>query len=340
MDSQKQLAHRFTQMCENCQIPTTLVEDHSAGDLICTNCGLVLEARTIDESTEWRTFSNSDGNSQDPSRVGGPTNPLLRDGGLSTVIGKGDSSGSAATALARLQHRGSNPDRNLISAFSAIGEMADRLGLVPTIKDRANENYRDIAEHKSIRGRSASAIHAACLYIACRQEDRPRTFKEICSVARDTNTREIGRCFSFITKALHNKLQNELNQHTLRPGDLLRRYCSTLGLANEIIRAVVAAVERFLDLRAAVGSSHKSQNSVAAAGIYLITAAISSKVEDMPDLKQISQIAGLAEATIKASYEDMYPHRHALLKDLPKVFMEMLPPNYDSLLPKPKTEAQ
>eukprot|EP00976_Prorocentrum_cordatum_P010981 221163-Prorocentrum_minimum.AAC.1 len=122
-----------------------------------------------------------DGNSQDPSRVGGPTNPLLRDGGLSTVIGKGDSNGSAATQLARLQHRGSNPDsieptfgegrmnavcvsvppaqymkcmplrvlrartsRNLISAFGAIGEMADRLGLVPTIKDRANENYRDI----------------------------------------------------------------------------------------------------------------------------------------------------------------------------------------------------
>ena len=35
-------------------------------------------------------------------------------------------------------------------------------------------------------------------------------------------------------QALHNKLQNELNQHTLRPGDLLRRYCSSLGLANEV----------------------------------------------------------------------------------------------------------
>lgn len=89
---------------------------------------------------------------------------------------------------------------NLISAFGAIGEMADRLGLVPTIKDRANELFRDISDLKSIRGRSASAVHAACLYIACRQEDKPRTFKEICAVARDTNTREIGRCFKFILK--------------------------------------------------------------------------------------------------------------------------------------------
>ena len=39
---------------------------------------------------------------------------------------------------------------------------------------------------------------------------------------------------------------------------------------------------------------------------------------------------------------DMYPHRHNLLNAqvLPKVFMELLPPNWDALLPKPKTEAQ
>jgi hypothetical protein len=44
------------------------------------------------------------------------------------------------------------------------------------------------------------------------------------------------------------------------------------------------------------------------------------------------------QATIKASYEDMYPHRVQLLKDLPKVFMDLLPPNYDDYLPKPKAE--
>jgi transcription initiation factor TFIIB len=112
------------------------------------------------------------------------------------------------------------------------------------------------AELKSIRGRSASAIHAACLYIACRQEDRPRTFKEICSVARDTNTREIGRCFNFILKALNEKLQNELNKHTLRPGDLLRRYCSSLGLPNEVIRAVLVRFQQTLVVDACVLCEH------------------------------------------------------------------------------------
>jgi len=34
-----------------------LVEDYRAGDLVCTQCGLVVHARCIDVSQEWRTFS-------------------------------------------------------------------------------------------------------------------------------------------------------------------------------------------------------------------------------------------------------------------------------------------
>lgn len=92
-------------------------------------------------------------------------------------------------------------------------------------------------------------------------------------MARDTNTREIGRCFKFILKGLesaHGTIQNEMNQHALKPGDLLRRYCSTLALPNDVIRAIVHAVEKFLEMREVASYSHKSQNSVAAAGIYLV----------------------------------------------------------------------
>ena len=48
---------------------------------------------------------------QDRVRADGSTNPLLKDGGLSTVVGKGDSNGALSTQLTRLQNRGANPDR-------------------------------------------------------------------------------------------------------------------------------------------------------------------------------------------------------------------------------------
>lgn len=43
--------------------------------------------------SEWRTFSNEKAG-VDPSRVGGPENPLLSGGDLSTIIGPGTGSAS------------------------------------------------------------------------------------------------------------------------------------------------------------------------------------------------------------------------------------------------------
>nr|DAD29617.1 TPA_asm: hypothetical protein HUJ06_031085 [Nelumbo nucifera] len=113
--------------CSDCKRHTEVVFDHSAGDTVCSECGLVLEAHSIDETSEWRTFANESGDN-DPVRVGGPSNPLLTDGGLSTVISKpnGASGDFLSSSLGRWQNRGSNPDRSLILAFKTIATMSDR----------------------------------------------------------------------------------------------------------------------------------------------------------------------------------------------------------------------
>ena len=113
--------------CTDCKKNTEVVFDHSAGDTVCSECGLVLESHSIDETSEWRTFANEAGDN-DPVRVGGPSNPLLTDGGLSTVIAKpnGVSGDFLSSSLGRWQNRGSNPDRGLILAFKTIATMSDR----------------------------------------------------------------------------------------------------------------------------------------------------------------------------------------------------------------------
>ncbi|KAG6500673.1 hypothetical protein ZIOFF_040523 [Zingiber officinale] len=113
--------------CPDCKRSTEVVFDHSAGDTVCSECGLVLEAHAIDETSEWRTFANESADN-DPVRVGGPSNPLLTDGGLSTVISKpnGTQAEFLSSSLGRWQSRGANPDRNLILAFKTIATMADR----------------------------------------------------------------------------------------------------------------------------------------------------------------------------------------------------------------------
>ena len=59
---------------------------HNLGDMICTECGLVVGDRVIDVSSEWRTFSN-DKESKDMCRVGDVENRLLSSADLSTMIG-------------------------------------------------------------------------------------------------------------------------------------------------------------------------------------------------------------------------------------------------------------
>ncbi|KAF6149610.1 hypothetical protein GIB67_011219 [Kingdonia uniflora] len=71
--------------CTECKRNTEVVFDHSAGDRVYSECGLVLESHSIDETSEWRTFAN-EASDNDPNRVGGPSNPLLNEGSLTTVI--------------------------------------------------------------------------------------------------------------------------------------------------------------------------------------------------------------------------------------------------------------
>ncbi|KAJ8770928.1 hypothetical protein K2173_022100 [Erythroxylum novogranatense] len=286
--------------CPDCKRSTEVVFDHSAGDTVCFECGLVLEAHSIDETSEWRTFANESADN-DPVRVGGPSNPLLADGGLSTVISKpkGGSSDFLTSSLGRWQNRGSNPDRSLIQAFKIIATMSDRLGLVATIKDRANEIYKKVEDQKPLRGRNQYAILAACLYIACRQEDKPRTVKEICSVANGATKKEIGRAKEYIVKQLEVELGQSMEMGTIHAGDFLRRFCSHLGMGNQAVKAAQEAVQKSeeLDIR-------RSPISVAAAVIYIIT----QLSDDKKLLKDISVATGVAEGTIRNSYKDLYPY--------------------------------
>merc|ERR1712127_18819 len=117
----------------------------------------------------------------------------------------------------------SSSDRALINAFRTISGMCDRINLPRTITDRANALFKKVHDGKNLRGRSNDAISSACLYIACRQEGVPRTFKEICAVSK-ISKKEIGRCFKLILKAL------ETSVDIITTADFMSRFCTNLGL--------------------------------------------------------------------------------------------------------------
>ncbi|KAF9592782.1 hypothetical protein IFM89_017352 [Coptis chinensis] len=287
--------------CSDCKKTTVVVLDHSSGDTICCECGLVLEARYIDETSEWRTFEN-DTNNSDPNRVGGPVNPLLAEngGGLVTLISKP----SGVKSLG-WNHVGSNkdPDSSLIQAFKSIAAMCDRLDLVATIKDLANEIYKKVADLKSTRGRNRDAFLAACLFVACKQEHKARTLKEIHSIANGATIKEIGRNTFFIEKQLK-EIGESMETGATDAGDFMRRFCSRLGMNHQAMKAAQEAVQnsKELDIR-------RNPTSVAAAVIYMIT----QLSDDRQFLKDVAIATAVAENTIKKSCKDLYPYASRLI---------------------------
>lgn len=280
-----------------------LIEDHRAGDMICSECGLVVGDRVIDVGSEWRTFSNEKGG-EDRSRVGGPENTLLGGSDLSTMIGPAtgaasfDSSGNALYTNRRTV---SSSDRTLINAFRTISNMCDRISLPRTIVDRTNMLFKMVHDGRNLRGRSNEAIAAACLYIACRQEGVPRTFKEIVAVTT-VSKKEIGRCFKLILKA------HDTNVDIITTGDFMNRFCSTLGLPREVQKASTHIAKAAVDLDIVPG---RSPISVAAAAIYMASQAS----KDKRSQKEIADIAGVADVTIRQSYKLMLPRANELFPD-------------------------
>lgn len=195
----------------------------------------------------------------------------------------------------------SSSDRALITAFREISSMADRINLPKTIVDRANNLFKQVHDGKSLKGRSNDAKASACLYIACRQEGVPRTFKEICAISR-VSKKEIGRCFKLTLKALATSVD------LITTADFMSRFCANLVLPNSVQRAATHIARKAVELDIVPG---RSPISVAAAAIYMASQASDNKKTH----KEIGDIAGVAEATIRQSYKLMYSHAKALFPE-------------------------
>lgn len=114
-------------------------------------------------------------------------------------------------------------DRYLMLGFDEITSMADRINLPQIVIDRAKYLLKTLNDKKALKGRSYYAKASACLYIACRQENTPRTYKEICAIS-NSSKKEIGKCFKLILSALSAAAVRSVDSC-----DFILRFCSNLS---------------------------------------------------------------------------------------------------------------
>lgn len=269
-----------------------LIEDYRAGDVICSSCGLVVGDRVIDVGSEWRSFSDDKQN--DRSRVGGSENTLLNSSDLTTIIGPATGSASIDTngqAKYKSRRNISASDQYLTSGFKEINSMADRISLPRTILDSASYHFKKVHDGKTMKGRKQNAIAAACLYLACRQEKVPRTFKEIAAISNITK-KTIARYYEHIQQTL------SVPVGSVSPTDYMARFCLNLALTSNVEKAATHIALKVSNLDV---SSNHGPLAVTAAAIYMACQASKEKRTH----KEIADISGVGRRTMSDCYKRM-----------------------------------
>ncbi len=294
--------------CPECQ-STNISQDYSRGELVCGQCGLILEDTYIDPGAEWRAFDMTQ--QEQRSRTGAPMNIMMHDRGLNTDIGYGnyDSYGTPINnkmrgqirRLRKWQYRiraSNSSERNLIRGLKELARMSSYMGLPKNVKEEAAIIYREAVRKKLIIGRSTDSIVSASLYASCRQCGNPRTLEEIAAASvlkssRDGGRKEIAKSYRVVVRALG------LGLRTPTPYDYVSRFCSKLDLPDDVKHKTVHILE--------VASSEgnlvvgKSPVSITAAAIYIAAKMCNQKRKQ----REIAKVAGITEVTIRNRYKEI-----------------------------------
>ncbi len=149
--------------CSICKRSDKLVTDPESGEIICSNCGMVISDKIQQiNKPEWRTFDTEqidNNNNNNRIRTGAPISIARHDMGLSTVIGRTDRDASGhkidaqmRSTMERLRlwdfrtQRYTPTDRNLSLAFNKLETLKDKLGLPDAVVEKAAYIYRKAQE--------------------------------------------------------------------------------------------------------------------------------------------------------------------------------------------------
>ena len=152
----------------NCLSDSSMRYDHREGVIVCIGCGLISQNRFIDQTAEYRIFSDENSSSTNPIRVGGTYNDHLITGGLGVQIEQKQSKKHVRTSF-NLTSFG-RQEKNYGLWVSKIKAWGSCLGLQAksSIISGAIEKFERLSDKKIRVG--GEKLAAMALLWACKKE--------------------------------------------------------------------------------------------------------------------------------------------------------------------------
>ena len=287
--------------CSDCG-GTDFIFDGEIGEIVCSNCGLVLSDQTMDKGPEWRAYTQEEEKSR--SRVGGATSYSVHDKGLSTTINPldRDARGRRIPQSTRLQmwrlrrwqirsRVQSNIERNLAQAMAELDRLSDKLGIYGQVKENAAVIYRKALDKGLVRGRTIAGIMSASLYAACRNSETPRRLSEIAKASL-IDQENIARGYRLLLREL------DIRMPIADPLTYVSKIAENTSISGQVQGL---AIKILRDAKKARVSTGKDPSGLAAAALYIACLQSNEKKAQ----KDIGKAAGVTEVTVRNRYKTL-----------------------------------
>ncbi len=312
----------YVKRCPECK-SVDLTYDEQKGELICNDCGLLVEEKMVDTGQD---FGSQFDTSDKKGRGGAPMSIQKFDKGLTTNVGEISDIYKLEAGqtrkflrLKKWQERVSTSiERNLRLAMSELRRVASFLNLPSVVRDEASRVYNFVLQRGLVRGRSMESVISACIYAACRSYNIPRTLDEIAG-ASDVERKEIGRTYRFIVRKLGIKVTPSM------PKDYLSRFSSILHLSPKTQNEAIKILEK-ADISEL--TSGRGPAGIAAAALYV--AALMN--DEKKTQREVADVAGITEVTIRNRYKELIER----LKIEDKLKLKLASAGVDKLAAKKK----
>ena len=281
------------EICVYCLEENCLISDIDM--ITCTLCGTEND-HIIDRNAEWRFYGNDDNKrSSDPNRCGMPTNQIISDSTLSTVIlGRGFEIYRKLNSWNGLTYK----EKSLIAILNKIAQKANIDNVPQSIIDSTMKMYKIVSKDYIKRGTSRECLIAACFFNALKDNNMIRSNEEVAKLF-GVKSKKLSKGCNEFAELMYQKDKDYVKK--MRPidsKDLIERFCVVLEID-----------ERYIDIANTVAllvdklgiCQENNPKSIAVGCIYLISQNYNLGFTK----KEIADNCHTSEVTVSNTYSQM-----------------------------------
>jgi transcription initiation factor TFIIB len=299
--------------CQYCNAINSFIYDYRNATEICGECGVIID-NIEDQAPEWRYYGASDNKNVDPTRCGGPINPLLPKSSMGTCMtGVGN-----YRHINRLHKWNQMPadERSLYEVFKKIDTIIKNFQINTKIVEETKEYYKILSEKEEkvkgylTRGNIRISLIASCMFVACKNNGKPMREIEIANIFGITSADVTKGLKKFGELEKNKNIQINGNENNIH--DYINKYCSQLNIDNKITKLIHLIYIRAKKINILRNSNN---TSICSGLLYFVSEIIGITIKK----SKIISIINVSEVTLNKVYKEFVAHEKILLIGFNKI---------------------